>query len=360
MNAKTASGALSYGGLRCSVTSEALDRRVPMPARDDSVHVPVLGGEVLEAFGHQQGGEGGGLVVDATVGAGGHASILLGRFGGMELLGLDQDPEILELARTRLAPFGSRARLEQGRFSDLTGLVRRLHLPSPVAVLMDLGASSLQLDQAERGFSFSHDGPLDMRMDPSRDRTAEAIVNGWDEEDLADLFFYEGGERKARVIAKAMVEARRRAPFRRTGDLAELVERAVGGRSGRIHPATRTFQALRRALNEEGEELRAGLKGAECLLADGGLLVVISFHSGEDGEVKRFLQEGTRAGRWKLVTRKPVRPGRAEERANPRARSARLRAALRTRCPDEVRTVPPAPTLGEEDRPGDEGGPGGS
>ena len=351
---------MSYGKLKCTRSFEVLEGRAAVTPAGESVHIPVLAKEVQDAFASLQGGNPAGLVVDATVGAGGHASILLGRWGGLDLFGTDQDPEILEVARTRLAPFGSRARLERGRFSDLTGLARHLHLPSPIGVLMDLGVSSLQIDRAERGFSFQKDGPLDMRMDPSRDRTAEAIVNEWDEADLADLFYYEGDERRARVIAKAIVESRRRAPFRRTAGLAELVARVSGGQHGRIHPATRTFQALRRAVNEEGEELLAGLAAAETLLADQGLLVVLSFHSGEDAEVKRFLQQGSRAGRWKLLHRKPVRPDTAEQGANPRARSVRLRAALRTRCPDEVQAAPPAPTLGEEYGSGDEEGSPGS
>ncbi len=327
-------------------------------AEERSPHVPVLAAEVVDLFARSLALRAEGWIVDATLGAGGHSSMLLARFPSLQLLGVDQDPVALEAARMRLAGFGNRAHLEHGRFSDLAALLRRYHVPRSAGMLFDLGASSLQLDRGERGFSFSQDGPLDMRMDPARDRTAATIVNGWDEGDLADLLFYEGGERHARRIARAIVEGRRRAPFRRTLALADLIERAVsGGRGGPLHPATKTFQALRRAVNEEGEELRAGLCAAEKLLADRGLLVVISFHSGEDGEVKRSLRQGAAAGRWRILTKKPVGPTSEEERANPRARSARLRAAERTRCPDEVNGGSAVPTLGGgEPSGGEEGG----
>jgi 16S rRNA (cytosine1402-N4)-methyltransferase len=245
-------------------------------------------------------------------------------------LGTDQDPEILDIARRRLEPFQERATLERCRLSGLARLVRKLRLEAPVGVLMDVGASSLQLDRPDRGFSFQHDGPLDMRMDPSRERTAADIVNRWDEGDLADLLYFEGGETRSRKIAAAIVQARRRAPFQRTGALADLIARTVGMR-GKTHPATKTFQALRRAVNEEGDELRAGLEAAEAVLADGGVLAVISFHSGEDGVVKRFLADGAREGRWELLTKRPLKPSPDEVRANPRARSACLRAARRLR-----------------------------
>ena len=187
-------------------------------------------------------------------------------------------------------------------------------------MLLDLGASSLQLDTPERGFSFSADAPLDMRMDPDRPRTAADIVNRWDEDDLADLFFHEGGETRSRRVAAAIVEARRRAPLLRTLALADLIERTLG--RAKLHPATRVFQALRRAVNEEGEELGAGLAVARDWLVDGGRLAVISFHSGEDAVVKRFLSEGAAEGEWRLAGRKPLRPGQAEV-----ARCAHLRDA---------------------------------
>ncbi len=313
------------------------------------VHVPVLLDEVARLLG---GGRSidhlDGLLVDATLGAGGHSALLLERFPCLRLLGVDQDPEILSVARGRLEPFHDRVQIEHARMSELDDLLGSLD-EAPIGFLMDVGASSLQLDRPERGFSFSWDGPLDMRMDPRRERTAADIVNRWDETDLADLFFHDGGERGARKVARAIVEARRRTPFRRTRALSETIALALGrpvgtpkpgprggkggpaGRKAPIHPATKVFQALRRAVNEEADELVAGLAAAENRLATGGRLLAISFHSGEDGVVKRFFAEGAREGRWAIETRRPVEASAAELRKNPRARSAKLRGAVRTR-----------------------------
>ncbi|HTF90024.1 MAG TPA: 16S rRNA (cytosine(1402)-N(4))-methyltransferase RsmH, partial [Planctomycetota bacterium] len=249
--------------------------------------------------------------------------------------GIDQDPEILALAAERLKPFGDRVRIAHGRASQLAEILENQGLSAPVGMLLDLGVSSLQLDRPERGFAFNADGPLDMRMDPTRPRTAAEIVNHWDESDLADLFFYEGGDRRARRIARAIVEARRKSPFLRTGALADLIARTAPG-SGKVHPATRSFQALRRAVNEEGEELIAALGAAESSLAEGARLAVISFHSGEDGVVKRFFARGARTGAWRILTRKPLTPSREELRANRRSRSASLRAAVRLGASTEV------------------------
>ncbi len=296
------------------------------------LHIPVLPTQVVAAFGALAARPGSGWIVDATLGLGGHAELLLDALPFASVLGVDHDPEALERARSRLERFGPRARVARGRFSELARVLRQNSIGAPIGMLFDLGVSSMQLDVAERGFSFQHDGPLDMRMDPSRDRTAAEIVNHWDESDLADLFFHEGGETRARRIAKAIVETRARAPFQRTAPLSDLVVRALGGGSGgRIHPATRVFQALRRAVNEEGEELLAALHTADHVLAHGGRLAIISFHSGEDGEVKRFLQAAARDGRFALTTRKPIEADYAECRANPRARSAKLRVAERVR-----------------------------
>jgi len=311
---------------------------------NEPVHIPVLADEVAALL----GGSGGnqrpdGWIVDATLGAGGHAATLLERFPGVRVLGTDQDPEILNVARERLEPFQDRVRLEQARFSDLSRLLRKLRLERPVGLLMDLGASSLQLDRPERGFSFQADGPLDMRMDPGRERTAADIVNTWDESDLADLFYHEGGEGRARRIAAEIVHFRRRTSFQRTGALADLVTHVYGRSGGRVHPATKVFQAVRGAVNQEGEELLAGLAAAEWWLQDGGRLAVISFHSGEDGEVKRFLREGQAGGRWELPSKKPVQARREEQRSNPRARSAVLRGGIRRRSLEN----PPARTLAE-------------
>ena len=311
------------------------------------VHEPVLALEVVRALGAEQGSALEGWIVDATLGAGGHAALLLGALPRVRLLGLDQDPEILEHAALKLASFQRRVRIRHARVSQLASILDQEGAFRVVGMLLDLGVSSLQLDSAARGFSFQADGPLDMRMDPDRERTAADIVNHWDESDLADLFFYEGGESRSRKLAHAIVEARRRAPFLRTGALADLIERASGRGAGKVHPATRVFQALRRAVNEEGEELLAGLAMAEQRLVDGGRLAVISFHSGEDGEVKRFFADGVRDGRWSLVTRKPITATHEEVRRNPRARSASLRVAVRTR-----RAASDAAQTGGADRKG--------
>ncbi|MEW6072157.1 MAG: 16S rRNA (cytosine(1402)-N(4))-methyltransferase RsmH [Planctomycetota bacterium] len=273
-----------------------------------------------------------GWVVDGTLGAGGHAGAVLAAFPALRVLGIDQDPDALEIARSVLAPHGERARIAPGRISQLERIVEAHGVSRIRMVLFDLGASSMHFDRPERGFSLQHDGPLDMRMDPARTRTAADIVNHWDEADLADLFYYEGDERRSRRIARAIVEARHRLPFQRTLALAEVVAAAVGPRRGKIHPATRVFQALRRAVNEEGEELIAGLNVSERILDTDGRLVVISFHSGEDSIVRRFLTERARRGHWQLVTSKPLGPDVAERRVNPRARSALLRCARRTRA----------------------------
>jgi 16S rRNA (cytosine1402-N4)-methyltransferase len=305
-----------------------------MPSEPSSrIHVPVLLGEVLEAFrGLDPAGDPKGWIIDGTVGAGGHARALLETFPGLSLFGVDQDPEVLAHARRHLSEFGPRVRLAETRLSQLHSRLVEAGIGPVAGVLLDLGTNSLHFDRPERGFSLQSDGPLDMRMDATRKRTAADIVNRWDEEDLADLFYYEGDERNSRLIARAIVEARARVPFSRTVPLADLIAEALGGGQRRIHPATRCFQALRRAVNEEGEELRHGLWLAERWLAEGGRLVVITFHSLEDGFVKKFLQERARGGCWQLVQRKPLGPGAAERRANPRARSALLRSAARVRA----------------------------
>lgn len=299
----------------------------------DPVHVPVLPSTVLEVLAGEDPDALRGWIVDGTLGAGEHAARMLEAFPNTQLLGVDQDPEILAYAKTRLAAFNQhteRARVRRGRITELGRILDEEGIEAPVGMLFDVGVSSLQIDTPERGFSFLADGPLDMRMDPTRDRTAADIINHWDETDLADLLFHEGGETRSRKLAAAIVEARRRAPFRRTLALAELCERALG-RGGKIHAATRCFQALRRAVNEEGEELLGALAVAQERLADGGKLIVISFHSGEDRQVKHFLADGMREGRWEVLTKKPKKADAAELRVNRRSRSAILRAAVRTR-----------------------------
>lgn len=293
-------------------------------------HVPVLLGELLDAVARYLGPEPVGLAVDCTLGAGGHASALLARYSGLELLGLDWDPDSLVHGRAALLPFGSRARAVRAHMASLeTTLAAEFGAGvAPLLVYADLGVCSLHFDRPERGFSLQADGPLDMRMDPDQPLTAADVVNGWSEEQLADLFFHEGGERRARQVARALCEARRRAPFLRTLALASLVERELGP-GGRLHSATRVFQALRIAVNGEMRELDTFLVQAERCLAPGGLLAVITFHGGEESAVKRHFEAAAARGTLEVLTKKPLQAGRSEVRANARSRSAHLRLARR-------------------------------
>ncbi len=307
----------------------------PQSWGENSPHTAVLCEEVLHAMGMRAAPDLDGWIVDATLGAAGHARTLLQAFPRVRVLGCDQDPAILRYSVRALAEFAPRVRVRRARFSELDQVLHEEQIGRVVGVLCDLGMSSLQVDDAERGFSFQSDGPLDMRMDPTRPRTAADIVNSWDESDLADLFYYEGDVRAARKIARAVVESRRRAPLLRTLALADLVARvapAAPVRGGSpVHPATQVFQALRRAVNEESEELTQVLATAREWLVDQGRLVVIAFHSGEDRVVKRFLAQGERAGEWQRLQKKPERASRAELGANRRSRSALLRSAVRLR-----------------------------
>jgi len=269
----------------------------------------------------------GGFYVDGTVGMGGHTAEMLRRSAPHgRVLGLDRDSESLERAAAGLQAFSDRLRLEQ---ADFRGVPSLLEGARPDGILLDLGISSAQLDDPDRGFSFMADGPLDMRMDRSGGETAAEVVNRLPEKPLADLIYRFGEEPASRSIARAVVAARRRARIRTTGELAAIV-RGAAGRSRRpgLDPATRTFQALRIHVNRELESLgRSILELAQCL-AEGGRLVVIAFHSLEDREVKHAFRDVAKEG-FRVLTRKPVRPGEAEVRANPRARSARLRAVAR-------------------------------
>ncbi len=285
------------------------------------MHVPVLLREAVEFLNVRPDG----TYIDATLGGGGHAEEIL-RQGAGRLLGIDRDPGALAAAQERLRAWEERLIVLQGNFAEIEALHAQSGLPPADGLLADLGLSSLQLEDASRGFSFSLPGPLDMRMDPSTHTTAEAIVNRMGERDLADLIFRLGEERHSRRIARALVKAR---PIRRTTELAQVVTRAIPSRAGlhHLHPATRTFQALRLAVNRELENLEAFLAGALGVLATGGRLVVLSYHSLEDRLAKQAFRSWARAGSARLLTRRVVRPGEAEVRANPRARSARLRAA---------------------------------
>ena len=307
-------------------------------------HVPVLLREVVEALAVRPGGR----YVDCTLGAGGHAeAILEAASPDGELLGIDLDPEALTTARQRLARFsaeggGERVTFVEGNFSQVGDLCRERGFAPVQGILFDLGLSSLQLEEESRGFSFQREGPLDMRFSPRQELTAADIVNTYSQEDLADLLWRYGEERRSRRIARRLTEER---PFRTTTQLAKAVEQAVGRRArGVIHPATRTFQALRITVNQELLHLATALLQAHGLLGFGSRLVVISYHSLEDRIVKNFMRREARdcvcppgvlicvcghRATLRLVARGVVRPSAAEVAANPRARSARLRVAER-------------------------------
>jgi 16S rRNA (cytosine1402-N4)-methyltransferase len=272
----------------------------------------------------------GGFYVDGTVGMGGHTAELLRRSApGGRVLGLDRDGESLERAGESLREFGGRLSLRQADFRELPGL---LGGERPDGVLLDLGISSAQLDDAERGFSFRADGPLDMRMDRSGGETAADVVNRLPEKPLADLIYAFGEEPASRRIARAIVEARRRGRLRSTAELAQVV-RSAAGRSRRpgLDPATRTFQALRIHVNRELQVLGPAIEAIARGLADAGRVAVIAFHSLEDREVKQTFRDLAKQ-EFRLLTRKPVTPGEPELRANPRSRSARLRGLARGRA----------------------------
>lgn len=305
----------------------------------DPRHEPVMLHEVVEALAVRPGGR----YVDATVGLGGHArAIVEAAQPGGRLLGIDRDPQALVIATERLAPYGDAVVLARGEFAEVARICEERGFTPIDGILIDAGVSSLQLDTEGRGFSFRRDEPLDMRMDPDGPTTAADLVNSTSEHDLAGIIFEYGEERRSRRIAHAIVERR---PLRTTGDLARAVEAAVGRRpQARIHPATLTFQALRIAVNGELDQLERALDAAHDLLAPGGRLAVISFHSLEDRMVKQFIREHARdcicppkqpicTCDHRATLRDVVRGGRTasddEVARNPRARSARLRAAER-------------------------------
>jgi 16S rRNA (cytosine1402-N4)-methyltransferase len=288
----------------------------------DASHVPVLLAEVLELLAVRPGA----LCVDGTVGLGGHAAaVLRASAPDGRLVGFDRDGETLAAAQARLAGFGARVRLEQADYRDVP---ERLGGERPDAVLLDLGVSSAQLGDPARGFSFQAGGPLDMRMDRSRGPTAADLVNRMRERDLADLIHECGGEPASRRIARAIVRARETKPIETTTELAEIVRRAAPRRPRGLHPATRTFQALRIRVNGELDGLGEAIVRIAGCLAPGGRMAVIAFHSLEDRAAKEAFRALAAQG-FRALTKKPVRPGEDEVRANPRARSARLRAVAR-------------------------------
>ncbi|HEV8391187.1 MAG TPA: 16S rRNA (cytosine(1402)-N(4))-methyltransferase RsmH [Dongiaceae bacterium] len=315
-------------------------------AMDKTPHRPVLLAEVIEALSPRDGA----IYVDGTFGAGGYSRALL-EAAQCTVFAIDRDPDAVKGAAPLLDRYAGRLQIVQGRFGDMFDLMSARGIEAVQGVALDLGVSSMQLDQAERGFSFRFEGPLDMRMERTGQSAAD-LVNELAERPLADLIFTFGEEKKARRIAKAIVAARALAPIDTTQHLAEIVRRAIGPAHDRIDPATRTFQALRIAVNDELAEIDRGLAAAERLLAPGGRMAVVSFHSLEDRRVKQFLRE--HAGRnpkasrhlpvqdiearptLRLIAPGGIEPGADEVKANPRSRSARLRVAERTDAPLET------------------------
>lgn len=306
-------------------------------------HQPVLLDEVVSGLALADGD----VCLDGTFGAGGYSNALLAS-ANCRVIALDRDPDAVVEGAAMVAASGGRLTLRLARFSEMDRVAVEEGVGRVNGIALDLGVSSMQLDRSERGFAFSRDGPLDMRM--SRDgQTAADVLNRASEHVLADIIYLYGGERRARQIARAVVEARKAEPLSRTGELADIVARVVP-RSGRIHPATKTFQALRIYVNSELDELRLGLQAAERALAPEGRLAVVSFHSLEDKEVKRFLDQRCGAGQgthrhlpareietapatFRLPRRGTIKPSGREVKENPRARSARLRLAIRTDVP---------------------------
>ena len=299
----------------------------PAPSDLSHLHRPVLVDEVLRILAPTDRINP--LVVDGTVGYGGHAEAMLRAWPSARLLGIDRDLEALRSSKERLAPFGVRARLFHASYAELGDVLEEAEEASPVAILLDLGVSSPQLDQAERGFSFrAPDAPADMRFD--RDgggETAADLVNRLEEPALARLLFDHGGERRARAVAKSLVAAR---PVATLGDIVRAIERVVRRDASGIHPATRSLQALRIAVNDESGHVERGLRASLGALALGGRLAVISFQSGEERAVKAAFLEGRETGRVRVLTTKGIRPTEREIAENARASSARLRAAERT------------------------------
>jgi len=269
-----------------------------------------------------------GTYIDATLGAGGHSEAIAERISSGRLISLDRDAQALQIAQERLKRFGSRVSCVLSPFSRIAEAAHELGIPKVDGVLADLGVSSMQLDQPERGFSFREAGPLSMRMGVNageEELTAEEIVNRWPEKELADLLYREADEHDSRRIARAIVRAR---PIRDTAHLATVVagSRKQWGRQ-RLHPATKTFLALRIAVNREMEELGQFLSRVPATMNPGGRCVILTYHSREDRIVKQAFREAERQGELKVLTKHVVRPGEEEERANPRSRSAKLRCA---------------------------------
>jgi 16S rRNA (cytosine1402-N4)-methyltransferase len=319
-----------------------------------SRHIPVLGREATEMLAPHDGG----IYVDATFGAGGYSKALL-EAADTRVVGIDRDRTAIAGGFALVDRWFGRLTLVEGQFSNLTEICATQGIDSVDGVVMDVGVSSMQIDDAGRGFSFRLDGPLDMRMGHSGATAADVVAEA-SEADLAKIFYIFGEERHSRAVARAIVAARKQAPITSTRQLADIVSGVVWAKPGEIHPATRTFQALRIFVNEELDELQLALSAAERVLKPGGRLAVVSFHSLEDRIVKNFLVERGKSGggsrhlpelaqarpSFSILTKRPVTPGDDEIRDNPRSRSAKLRAAQRTDAPaHDAGALPEWPTL---------------
>ena len=310
---------------------------------DERPHISVLLSEVLSILKPQDGE----VFVDGTFGAGGYSRAIL-EAANCKVIGVDRDPRAIALGREMEREFSGRLTVLDGCYADMEALLREINVPKVDGVTLDIGVSSMQIDEAERGFSFMKDGPLDMRMS-AEGPTAADVINTESEEELAKILFYLGEERRSRAVARVVVERRAEKPFTRTVELAEAVASVVRPSAKGMHPATRTFQALRIFVNDELGQLTAGLAASERLLSPGGRFAVVSFHSLEDRRVKNFLskrsaaranpsrhlppsEEGP-APSFKLIKRGAIKAGADEVSQNPRSRSARLRGAIRTTAP---------------------------
>jgi len=328
-------------------------------------HIPVLGREAVEMLKPRDGG----IYVDATFGAGGYSRAILA-FAGTRVIGIDRDRSAISAGFDLVDQSDGRLTLVEDRFSNLAEVCAAQEIQGGIfsvdGVVMDVGVSSMQLDEADRGFSFRLDGPLDMRMGHDGPTAADVIATA-SEADLASIIYIFGEERHSRKVARAIVAARQEAPITTTRALADIVSKVVRSKPGEIHAATRTFQGLRIFVNAELDELHLALAAAERVLKPGGRLVVVSFHSLEDRIVKNFLTDRAKAGggsrhlpeiaqaapSFSLLTKRPVTPGAAEISANPRARSAKLRAAERTTAPAHAAAALPAwPVLADVMRGG--------
>lgn len=316
-----------------------------MTERDgtDARHVPVLLDEVMQSLQPEAGK----IFCDGTFGAGGYTRAILA-VPGTRVVAIDRDPDAIAAGADSVAASNGRLQLVHGRFGQLDVAVNKLDIAALDGIVLDIGVSSMQFDEAQRGFSFRFDAPLDMRME-RQGRSAADILNAADESEIADILFYYGEERRARPIARLIVAERKQAPIRTTRQLSDLITRIEPVLPHKIHPATRSFQALRIAVNDELGELVRALPAAESVLKSGGRLAIVTFHSLEDRIVKQFFAQRSGRGEapsrrlpgeplpdmptFNLVTRKPIEPSDAECARNPRARSAKLRVALRTDAP---------------------------